>query len=70
MANLLLFGQIVTAVLLMGAILIQSKGTGLGRSFGAGQSSFTRRGLEKVIFRATFVLTALFVIISIIPFLV
>lgn len=62
--------QVVTALLLMGAILIQSKGTGLSRSVGGSQSSFTRRGLEKIIFKMTFVLTAIFILVSIIPFFV
>jgi len=41
---------------------MQAKGTGLGRSFGGGGNvSFTRRGLEKVIFKITFVFSALFI---------
>ncbi|HJX45574.1 MAG TPA: preprotein translocase subunit SecG [Patescibacteria group bacterium] len=58
--------QIITAIVVIGLILIQSKGTGLGRAFGSSfSSSFTRRGLEKLIFKGTFVATAVFIVISI-----
>jgi protein translocase SecG subunit len=63
MENLLLIAQIITGILLTGAILIQTRGTGFGR--GSSHASFTRRGLEKLVFRSTFVLTAIFLIISI-----
>lgn len=65
MKQTLLMIQAVVAVLLVGTILVQARGKGLSRAWGAGQSSFTRRGLEKVIFRATFVLATIFVIISV-----
>ncbi len=63
MENLLLVAQIITGILLTGAILIQTRGTGFGR--GSSHASFTRRGLEKLVFRSTFVLVAIFVIVSI-----
>lgn len=65
MTNTLIILQIVISVVLIGFILVQNKGTGFGRVWG-GTSSFTRRGLEKIIFRLTFVLTGLFVILSLI----
>ena len=65
MSELLIIVQIIVSVLLVGAIIIQTKGTGFGRSFGAGSQSFTRRGLEKLVFRATFVLAGLFILVSI-----
>ncbi len=59
--------QIVISLFLIGLILIQAKGTGLGRTSGIGSgTSFTRRGLEKLIFRLTFVLAAAFLILSIV----
>jgi len=64
MKNVLTIIQIIVSLLLMGAILVQAKGTGFGRSWG-GSTSFTRRGLEKLIFKAAFVLSALFLIISV-----
>ncbi|HJX59620.1 preprotein translocase subunit SecG [Candidatus Woesebacteria bacterium RBG_19FT_COMBO_47_8] len=55
--------QIVVSLLMLAVILVQSKGTGFGRSWGQA-ASFSRRGLEKLIFRSTFVLAALFIILS------
>ncbi len=54
--------QIVLAALLVTAILMQSKGTGLGGVFGGGDSNIyrTKRGAEKVLFMATIVIGVLF----------
>lgn len=57
--------QILIAGLLAFLILIQVKGSGFGRVWGATSTSFTRRGLEKLVFRLTFVLAFLFIGISI-----
>ena len=54
--------QIISAVSLTVLILLQARGTGFGR----GGTSFTRRGLEKLIFRLTFVVAGVFAIVSII----
>lgn len=53
--------QIVVSVLLIGAILLQQKGTGLSATFGGGDGNVyrTRRGLERIIFYATIVLIVL-----------
>jgi protein translocase SecG subunit len=69
MNQLLLMLQILSALLVIVAILIQSKGTGFSRSFKS-QASFTRRGLEKIVFKATFVFAGFFIIISIIQLVV
>jgi protein translocase SecG subunit len=61
--------QILTALILTFFILIQVKGTGFGRVWGATSASFTRRGLEKIVFRLTFVLSFLFIILSIVQLL-
>jgi protein translocase SecG subunit len=63
MANTLKVLQIVVSILLVGTILVQTRGKGFGRSWG-GSSSFTRRGLEKLIFRSTFILAAAFIVLS------
>lgn len=55
--------QIVLAVLLMAAILLQRTGASLGGAFGADNFSsgfHTRRGLERTLFRATILLAVLF----------
>lgn len=64
--------QIVISIILIGLILIQARGTGLGRTSGiaGGGGSFSRRGLEKLIFRFTFVAVSIFLIVSILSLLV
>ncbi len=57
--------QIIVAVLLMAAILMQNRGTGLGGVFGgSGGVYLTKRGLEKKLFMATIVLAAIFILLS------
>lgn len=58
--------QILSAVTLIGLILLQSTGTGISRAWGTSQS-FSRRGLEILLFRATFVVAVIFVISAILP---
>lgn len=61
-----LIAQIVVSLFLIGAILLQAQGSGLGSTWGGGGESFhTRRGIEKVLFRATIVLIVLFFLISV-----
>lgn len=61
MQSLLFWGQITVSMLLIGAILLQQKGTGLGASFGgSGQIYRSKRGLEKILFWATIVLAVIF----------
>lgn len=59
--NIFAITQIIISVLLAGAILIQERGTGLGSTFG-GESQLYRskRGVERVLFIATIVLSTLF----------
>ncbi|OGM15481.1 preprotein translocase subunit SecG [Candidatus Woesebacteria bacterium RIFCSPLOWO2_01_FULL_43_11] len=64
MKDSLLAAQIVVSAVLVGLILIQARGTGFARGWTASSASFTRRGLEKLIFRATFLFSALFILIS------
>lgn len=55
--------QIGLSALLIGAILLQRTGAGLGGAFGADNFSsgfHTRRGFEKTLFQATIVLGVLF----------
>ena len=65
MKNILLIIQIVVAVCLAGSILLQSRGTGLGSAFGDFSEQYrSKRGLEKLLFRATIILMVFFVITS------
>ena len=70
MGNIFIILQIVLSLLLVLVILVQTKGTGFGRAFGGGSSSFTRRGLEKIVFRLTFVLVALLVAVSLLQLVI
>lgn len=55
--------QIVIAIFLITAILIQQRGTGIGGAFGGGgEVYYKKRGMEKIIFIATIVFAVLFVL--------
>ncbi|MBN2238261.1 MAG: preprotein translocase subunit SecG [Dehalococcoidales bacterium] len=67
MNTYLSIAQIVLAVALVLAILLQVKGGGLGGIFGQADSVYrTRRGIEKTLFQLTIVLAVLFIVISIV----
>ena len=69
MENVLLLGQIVVSFALMASILLQTRGAGLGATFGGDSSVYrSRRGIEKRLFQFTVALAVLFVIFSIIAF--
>ena len=62
-ASILPYAQIVLAVLLATAILLQSRGSSVGGAFGGdntGTTFYTRRGAEKTLFNATIGLGVLF----------
>lgn len=64
--------QIVLAVVLTAAVLLQRSEAGLGAGFGADSFSSAhheRRGLEKTLFRATILVAILFVVSVLIPFI-
>ena len=61
--DILPFIQILLSVLLIGAILLQARGSSVGGAFGGsdqGTTFYTRRGAERVLFQATIVLGILF----------
>lgn len=69
--NILYFLQVVLAVTLIGLILLQSKGTGLGSTFGGDLGSYSsRRGVEKMLFVVTIIVSFVFLILSLIRLLV
>lgn len=58
--------QITLSVLLVVAILLQQRGSGLGAAFGGDSNVFrTKRGVEKGLFNATIVLAVLFFVTAI-----
>ncbi|HLD11515.1 MAG TPA: preprotein translocase subunit SecG [Patescibacteria group bacterium] len=67
MENILAIFQILFSLLLIGSILLQAKGTGLGSAWGGGGEFYrSKRGLEKIVFTASVVFATLFIITSII----
>jgi protein translocase SecG subunit len=70
MQEFLLAAQIFFAVALILAVLVQTKGTGFGRVWGAGPKSFTRRGLEKIVFKMTFFVAFALVVVSILQIII
>lgn len=57
--------QLASSLLLIVAILLQQRGTGLGAAFGGeGNVYRTKRGIEKKLFGATIVLAAIFLLSS------
>lgn len=66
MNNLLTYIQIVLALLLTAAVLVQQKGSGLSSAFGGSGAEYsTKRGAEKLFFYATVFLAILFLTISV-----
>ena len=58
--------QIILAVSLILAVLLQVRGGGLGGIFGQADTVFrTQRGMERTLFRVTIILMVLFVILAI-----
>jgi preprotein translocase subunit SecG len=55
---------------LMAAILLQNRGTGLSSTFGGDSAVYrSRRGIEKTLFRFTIILAVLFVLFSLVAFI-
>ncbi len=63
MTSFLQVTQITAGVLLVVSILLQHRGTGLGGAFGGeGMSYRSRRGVEKLLLRATVLMAAIFLL--------
>ncbi|MEY4744103.1 MAG: hypothetical protein RL272_48 [Candidatus Parcubacteria bacterium] len=61
MKTYLTVAQIAVSSLLIVAILLQARGTGLGSTFGGeGNVYRTKRGVEKILFRSTIVFAVVF----------
>ena len=57
--------QVILSALLVGLILLQVKGTGLGSTFGSSFSFYqTKRGVEKLLFYLTIAIASLFLVAS------
>ena len=65
MNTILLIVQILLSVALVGVILMQSQGSGMGSSFGGGGEFYrSKRGLEKVLLKVTVIIAVLFLLSS------
>lgn len=63
--------QIILGVILITLIILQSKGTGLGSTFGGDMGFYgTKRGAEKMLFMLTIVIATVFLISSVLGVLV
>ena len=70
MGTFFVIAQIIIAVALGAALMLQVKGGGLGGIFGQADTVYrTRRGVEKILFQLTIVLAILLCVISIITLL-
>lgn len=57
--------EVVVAVLIVIAVLLQNRAEGLGQMFGGGGEVYrTKRGFEKVLYYGTIVLAVLFATLS------
>jgi preprotein translocase subunit SecG len=67
MNNAFLIFEIILGVLLVVLIVLQSKGTGLGSTFGGDMGFYgTKRGAEKILFILTMVIATLFLVSSLV----
>ena len=70
MNPVLAIAEILVSIGLMAAILLQSRGAGLGATFGGESSVYrSRRGVEKRLFQFTVALAVLFVVVCLAAFL-
>ena len=67
----LFFSLLITAIGQIAAVLMQSRGSGLGATFGGGDASsfHSRRGVEQRLYQFTIVLAVLFVGVSLLIFI-
>ncbi|MEX0594844.1 MAG: preprotein translocase subunit SecG [Patescibacteria group bacterium] len=66
MTTVIQISQFASAILVVVSILLQHRGTGLGGAFGGNDTSYrSRRGVERVLFRATIVFAAIFIVSAI-----
>jgi protein translocase SecG subunit len=63
--------EIILGLILIGVIILQSKGTGLGSTFGGDMGFYgTKRGAEKMLFIFTIVIAFIFMASSILGVLI
>lgn len=71
MSQLILVAELIVAIALMVAILLQAKGVGMSAVFGGENTMYrSRRGVEKLLHRGTIALAAVFMILAIVNILI
>ncbi len=71
MNQILLIVQIITGLLTIVLVILQSKGTGIGSTFGGDMGFYsTKRGAEKMLFIFTIVVATIFFITSLLAVIV
>ncbi len=71
METYLYIAQIIIAVAIILVSLLQVKGGGLGGIFGQADTVYrTKRGVEKILFQLTIALVVIFIILSIVSFMI
>jgi preprotein translocase subunit SecG len=64
-------GQLIVSVALTFAVLLQSRGSGLGGTFGGDSAVYrSRRGVERRLWQFTILLLVLFVLFAVVSFIV
>ena len=67
MDNFFLISEIVLGISLVVLVVLQSKGTGLGSTFGGDMGFYgTKRGAEKMLFVLTIIVATLFLLTALI----
>ncbi len=63
---------IITSIALIASVILQSKGAGLGGFMGGDSGGIytARRGIEKVLFRITIILSVLFFVLAVVSVIV
>ena len=63
----LMIATVIVALTLIGIVLLQGQGSGLGSAFGGDAGIHrTRRGVEKTMFNLTLMLASLFLLLSLV----
>lgn len=62
--------EVLTGVAIIALILMQAKGSGISAVFGGDGGMYrSRRGVEKILHRATILLSAIFMLLALLNFL-
>ena len=71
MQTYLSIALIAISVVLIGLVMLQTRGSGLGSIFGGDSGIYrTRRGMEKTLFNMTILFSTLFLVVSLLTVLV